>query len=196
MQQIHVSPPHRYLVRFHPKRMPHVFTDVLILGSGIAGLRAAMEIPPHLQQVVVTKDALIQSNSAYAQGGIAGVLDPVDDFASHAADTLSAGRGLCDQSIVDMVVHDAPERIGELIGWGAKFDTENGELALAQEGGHSHRRVAHALGDATGKEIMRAITVRARTLANAEFWEQTFIIDLLTDERGCRGAIVMLIKRT
>lgn len=189
MQTDAITPAHRYLVRFHPKRMPHVFTDVLILGSGIAGLRAAMEIPPHLNQVVVTKDALLQSNSSYAQGGIAGVLDPVDDFESHAADTLSAGRGLCDPAIVQKVVHDAPERIRELIDWGAQFDTENGELALAREGGHSHRRVAHALGDATGKEIMRAITLRARALTNAEFWEQTFIIDLLTHEGRCCGAV-------
>lgn len=190
MQKLPVTPAHRYLLRFHPKRIPHVFTDVLILGSGIAGLRAAMEIPSDLQQIIVTKDAILQSNSAYAQGGIAGVLDPVDDFASHAADTLSAGKGLCDPAVVEMVVRDAPERIRELIDWGALFDTENGELALAQEGGHSHRRVAHALGDATGKEIMRAISARARSLDNVAIWEQTVIIDLLTDESGCRGALV------
>jgi L-aspartate oxidase len=167
-----------------------VFTDVLVVGSGIAGLRAALEVIPPLQTIVVSKDVLSQSNSAYAQGGIAGVLDPVDDFSSHAADTIAAGKGLCDERIVEMVVREAPERIQELIEWGAVFDTENGELALTREGGHSHRRVAHALGDATGKEVMRALIARARALPNAEFWEQTFIIDLLTDEGSCRGAIV------
>lgn len=187
---LRISPTRRYLVRFHPKRIPHVFTDVLIIGGGVAGLRAAMEIDPRLQTIVVTKDVLAQSNSAYAQGGIAGVLDPVDEFANHIADTLSAGKGLCDEAIVEMVVREAPDRIMELIGWGAVFDTENGELALAQEGGHSHRRVAHALGDATGKEIMRALIARARSLANASYWEQTFIIDLLTHEGVCRGALV------
>ena len=134
-----------------------MFTDVLIVGSGIAGLRAALEVPPPLETIVVSKDVLSQSNSAYAQGGIAGAIDPVDDFASHAADTMAAGKGLCNELIVDMVVREAPERIQELIDWGAKFDFENGELALTQEGGHSHRRVVHALGDATGKEVMRAL---------------------------------------
>ena len=181
---------HRYLVRFHPRRVPHVFTDVLIIGAGIAGLRAAMELAPHQQAVVISKDQLAISNSAWAQGGIAGVLDPVDDFANHVADTLAAGKGLCDREIVDLVIHDAPERIQELIDWGAIFDMHNGELDLAQEGGHSHRRVAHALGDATGKEVMRALITRARSLENCDFWEQTFVIDLLTEEGRCRGALV------
>ena len=181
---------HRYLVRFHPRRVPHVFTDVLIIGAGIAGLRAAMELAPHQQAVVISKDQLAISNSAWAQGGIAGVLDPVDDFANHVADTLAAGKGLCDRDIVDLVIHDAPERIQELIDWGAIFDMHNGELDLAQEGGHSHRRVAHALGDATGKEVMRALITRARSLENCDFWEQTFVIDLLTEEGRCRGALV------
>ncbi len=190
MTSLSITPAHRYLVRFHPKRISHVFTDVLIVGSGIAGLRAALEINPPLQTIVVSKDVLSQSNSAYAQGGIAGVLDPVDDFSSHTADTIAAGKGLCDERIVEMVVREAPERIQELIEWGAIFDTENGELALTREGGHSHRRVAHALGDATGKEVMRALIARSRALPNAEFWERTFIVDLLTHEGSCRGAIV------
>ncbi|MBI3865803.1 MAG: L-aspartate oxidase [Planctomycetia bacterium] len=185
-----MTPAHRYQVRFHPKRISHVFTDVLIVGSGIAGLRAALEIPPELNVVVVSKDDLAQSNSAYAQGGIAGAMDPVDDTSNHAADTMAAGKGLCDEKIVEMVVREAPERIQELIEWGANFDTENGELALTQEGGHSHRRVVHALGDATGKEVMRALIARARGLPNAEFWERTFIIDLLTHDGRCCGAIV------
>ncbi len=190
MTRLTIVPAHRHLLRFHPKRISHVFTDVLIVGSGIAGLRAALEIPVSLQMIVVSKDVLAQSNSAYAQGGIAGVLDPVDDFSSHAADTIAAGKGLCDERIVEMVVREAPERIQELIEWGAVFDTENGELALTQEGGHSHRRVAHALQDATGKEVMRALIASARSLPNAEFWERTFIVDLLTHEGRCRGAIV------
>ncbi|MBS0266485.1 MAG: L-aspartate oxidase [Planctomycetes bacterium] len=190
MTRLTVTPDHRYLIRFHPKRISHVFTDVLIIGSGIAGLRAALEIPPAQSVIVVSKDVLAQSNSAYAQGGIAGAMDPVDDTSNHAADTMAAGKGLCDEKIVEMVVREAPARIQELVDWGARFDIENGELALTQEGGHSHRRVVHALGDATGKEIMRALIVRARELPNAEFWERTFIIDLLTDAGTCRGAIV------
>ncbi len=187
---LHLTIPRRYLVRFHPKRIPHVFTDVLIIGTGIAGLRAAMEIAPPLQAIVVSKDLLATSNSAWAQGGIAGVLDPVDEIANHLSDTLAAGKGLCDPDIVNMVVRDAPERIRELADWGTVFDTENGELALTKEGGHSHRRVAHALGDATGKEVMRALIARARTLPNIALWEKTFILDLLTDGGVCRGALM------
>lgn len=190
MTKLCVAPAHRYLVRFHPKRISHVFSDVLIIGSGIAGLRAALEVQPPLKTIVVSKDVLAQSNSAYAQGGIAGAMDPVDDTSSHAADTIAAGKGLCDGKIVEMVVGEAPARIRELIDWGANFDIEDGELALTQEGGHSHRRVVHALGDATGKEVMRALIERAISLPNADFWEQTFIIDLLTDGGECRGAIV------
>ncbi|MGQ0634206.1 MAG: L-aspartate oxidase [Planctomycetaceae bacterium] len=190
MRTLHLTPAHRYLVRFHPKRIAHVFTDVLIVGSGIAGLRSLLEVPQALNVVVISKDLLAQSNSAYAQGGIAGAIDPVDDFSSHAADTMAAGKGLCDPAIVEMVVQEAPARIRELIEWGARFDLENGELALTQEGGHSHRRIVHALGDATGKEVMRALIARARALSHAEFWEQTFIIDLLTHEGACRGAVV------
>jgi L-aspartate oxidase len=180
----------RYLVRFHPKRIPHAFTDVLIIGGGIAGLRAALEVEPHAEVLIVTKDLLAQSNSAYAQGGIAGVLDPLDDIANHFADTMSAGKGLCDAEIVDMVVREAPGRIQELVGLGTQFDLENGAIALTQEGGHSHRRIVHALGDATGKEVMRALIDRVRQLERAQIWEETFIIDLLTHAGVCRGALV------
>ncbi|HEV7224123.1 MAG TPA: FAD-binding protein, partial [Pirellulales bacterium] len=141
----------RYLAPFHPKRMPHHFTDVLIVGGGLAGLRAALAVDPRLRVLVVTKDSLLQSNSNYAQGGIAGVLDPEDRFENHVADTLKAGGDLCDREIVELVVREAPLRIRELMTWGAHFDEEEGELALGREGGHSHDRIVHALGDATGK---------------------------------------------
>lgn len=193
MQTLHIEPKRRYLVRFDPKRVPHSFADVLIIGGGIAGIRAALAVDPTLQVVLVTKDAVAQSNSAYAQGGIAGVMDPIDDFTHHAADTIAAGKGLCDEEIVEMVVHDAPERIRELVSLGAHLDTSDGELELTQEGGHSHRRIVHALGDATGKEVMRALIERIREkeqVGQAQIWEQTFIIDLLTHAGECRGAMV------
>lgn len=190
MATLQFSPRHRYLVRFDPKRIPHAFTDVLIVGGGIAGLRAALEIEAPLRATVVTKDSLNQSNSTYAQGGIAGVLDPLDDVASHAADTISAGIGMCDEAVVKMVVSEAAERIHELVNLGTQFDIENGKLALTQEGGHSHRRIAHALGDATGKEIMRAMIEKVRQSDRIQFWEETFTIDLLTHEGRCQGALV------
>jgi L-aspartate oxidase len=180
----------RYLVPFHPKRIPHHFADVLIIGSGLAGLRAAAAIDPKLSVLIVTKDSLRQSNSAYAQGGIASVTDPEDRFENHVEDTLVAGAGLCDERVVEMVVREAPRRIEELIAWGTRFDIEAGHLALGREGGHSHMRIVHANGDATGAEVMRAMTEHAQTLHNVQVWEDTFTLDLLTHDGACRGAIV------
>lgn len=180
----------RSLVRFDPKRIPHAFTDVLIIGGGIAGIRAALEVESQVEVTVVTKDVLQLSNSAWAQGGIAGVLDPLDDIANHFADTMSAGKGLCDPAIVEMVVGEAPEQIRQLIELGTHFDEENGQIALTKEGGHSHRRIVHALGDATGKEVMRALIERIQKSPTAQVWEETFTIDLLVHEGICRGALV------
>src|SRR3954469_21545847 len=180
----------RYLVPFHPKRIPHHFADVLIIGGGIAGLRAAMEVDPRLSLLVITKDTMEQSNSAYAQGGIASVIDPDDNFACHVEDTLIAGANLCDREVVEMVVSEAPQHIRELIEWGTNFDLEKGELMLGREGGHSHRRIVHALGDATGHEVMRAIIARARQAANLTLWDDTFTLDLLTDRGACVGALL------
>src|SRR3954465_15529852 len=180
----------RYLVAFHPKRIPHHFVDVLIIGGGIAGLRAAMQIDRRLSVVVITKDTMEQSNSAFAQGGIASVIDPADNFESHIDDTLIAGANLCDRDVVEMVVSEAPGHIQQLIEWGTNFDQEKGELLLGREGGHSHRRIVHAMGDATGFEIMRAIIQRVRRQHDAQLWTNTFTIDLLTHEGRCRGALV------
>jgi len=180
----------RYLVPFHPKKIPHHFVDVLVIGGGIAGLRATMAIDPQLSALVVTKDRLQESSSAYAQGGIAGVLDPEDRLENHVADTLAAGGQLCDPQIVEMVIREAPAHIRQLIEWGTVFDREEGELLLGREGGHSHNRIAHALGDATGQEIMRAMIERARQELGAQIWQNTFTIDLLTHAGECRGALV------
>jgi L-aspartate oxidase len=180
----------RYLVGFDPRDLPHHFTDVLVIGGGLAGLRAALGIREPSRVLVVTKDEVRESNSAYAQGGIAGVLDPEDCFDDHIADTLAAGKGLCDPEIVAMVVREAPARIHELIGWGTHFDERDGQVALTLEGGHSHARIVHALGDATGREVMRAVIQQARARKNVRIWQNSFTIDLLTHEGRCRGAIV------
>jgi L-aspartate oxidase len=180
----------RYLVPFHPKRVPHTFTDVLIVGGGLAGLRAAIAVDAKLSTLVVTKDNLRQSNSQYAQGGIASVMDPEDRFEDHIADTLKAGGDLCDREVVEMVVRESPERVRELIDWGTHFDLEEGEIALGREGGHSHDRIVHALGDATGKEVMRAVIEYVNTLPHLQTWQNTFTLDLLTYEGVCRGALV------
>ncbi|MFM8273508.1 MAG: L-aspartate oxidase, partial [Gemmata sp.] len=164
--------------------------DVLVIGAGIAGLRAALEVPPDLSVFVVTKDRVTESNSSYAQGGIAGVRAPEDTFENHVEDTLVSGDGLCDRALVDMVVREAPLQIEKLIEFGTKFDLENGQLALTREGGHSHRRIVHALGDSTGFEMMRATIAYARTRPNVHIWDDTFTIDLLTHDGACRGAVV------
>ena len=188
---MHIETP-RYVVPFHPKRVPHYFTDIVIIGGGLAGLRAAIEIDPSLSTVVVTKDEVRQSSSNYAQGGIAGVLDPKDDFQHHIADTHTAGGDLCDAEVVEMVVREAPDRIGELIEWGTRFDTadDSDELLLGREGGHSHHRIVHALGDATGKEIMRAVVDWTARFPNIQLWQRAFLLDFLVHDNQCRGALI------
>src|SRR5262249_7463930 len=177
--------PKRYLVRFGPKQTKHFFTDLLVIGGGIAGLRAALAVPPQLHVLVVTKDRVQQSNSAYAQGRIAAVGSPEDRFEDHIEDTLTAGAGLCDRAVVEMVVREAPRQIDDLIAFGAQFDPEPGI-----EGGHSYHRIVHALGDATGFEVMRAIIERTKRASNVTLWDRTFTLDLLTHQGACVGALV------
>jgi len=184
------TPVPRYLVPFHPKRVPHFFTDVLIVGGGLAGLRAALAVDPSLSAVVIAKDGIQQSNSAHAQGGIATVIDPVDRFENHVADTLEAGGSLCDRQVVERVIREGPRHIRELIDWGTQFDHVGNRLALGREGGHSHDRIVHALGDATGREVMRVVAGRIEQAAHVQVWEHTFTLDLLTCAGVCRGALV------
>src|SRR5207247_2329172 len=115
---------------------------------------------------------------------------PEDRFENHIEDTLTAGAGLCDRAVVEMVVREAPLQINDLVRWGTQFDLENGQLALTREGGHSHRRIVHALGDATGHEVMRAIIDRAGQTPNLTLSDNTLTIDLLPHGGACVGAPV------
>ncbi|MEN6405063.1 MAG: L-aspartate oxidase [Thermoguttaceae bacterium] len=180
----------RYLVAFHPKRMSHFFTDVLVIGGGLAGLRAALAVDPKLSVVAIAKQDIQESNSNYAQGGVAAVMDADDRIEDHVADTLQVGGALCDPEVVRRVVGEAPLRIQELLDWGTRFDHADDRLAMGREGGHGHSRIVHALGDATGREIMRVVIQRARQAPNVQLWENTFTLDLLTLEDACRGALV------
>ena len=181
----------RYLIPFDPKRISHFFTDVFVIGGGLAGLRSAIACDPGQSVLVVTKDEWKESNSNYAQGGIAGVMSPVDCFDDHVEDTMIAGGSLCNREIVQMVIKAGPAHIRELIEWGTEFDTEaDGDILLCKEGGHQHKRILHARGDATGAEIMRAVIERARSLPNIQMWQQTFTLDLLVHDGVCRGGLI------
>jgi L-aspartate oxidase len=161
-----------------------------VLGGGLAGLRASLAVESSRSVLVINKDNLDESSSQWAQGGIASVIDPADRFDNHIADTIAAGGDLCNPGVVDSIVREAPARIAELIQWGTKFDKRDGELELGKEGGHSHHRIVHALGDATGREVMRAVIQRAKNAKNIDVWPDTFTIDLVTHRGVCRGAIV------
>jgi len=180
--------PRRYLVSFDTHHLPHLFTDVLVIGSGVAGLRAAIEAAQVGSVLLVGKGGLDDSNSWEAQGGVAAVMSPEDDIENHVADTLRTGQGLSDEAVVRMVVSEGPEEIRRLIDWGAEFDRTDGELALTKEGGHSHPRIVHARGDATGAELVRTLVRVVRRNPLIQVLEHTFVIDLLTTDDTCVGA--------
>ncbi|MGC2237507.1 MAG: L-aspartate oxidase [Pyrinomonadaceae bacterium] len=138
-------------------------TDFIVIGSGVAGLRASIELAKSGARVtVLTKDKASESNTEYAQGGVAVVLSDDDNAELHEEDTLIAGAGLCDTEAVETLVTDGTRYIKQLIDWGIEFDREGGKLAFTQEAAHSRRRILHAHGDSTGKEIVRALIARAR----------------------------------
>src|SRR5438552_2212088 len=174
-----------------------VESDFLVLGSGIAGLTCAVECARAGRVVLVTKDRLPESNSRYAQGGIASVWSPEDSFESHIADTLAAGDGLCHRDTVEVVVREGPDRVRDLIALGTNFDLrgdpDDHEYDLGREGGHSKRRILHAT-DATGREVIRALGEAVRATPNISIRENHLAVDLLL-ERGerpvCWGAYVL-----
>jgi len=177
-------------------------TDVLIIGSGIAGLFAAIKISEYADVVIVTKKNKAESNTNYAQGGIASVIDKNDSFEKHINDTLISGAGLCNLNTVEIMVKEGPERIHELLELGTEFTEKNGKLDLVREGGHSMPRIVHAK-DLTGKEIERALIEKVSEHKNIKIIENTLAIDLITehnvhqlkneplDNRNCWGAYVL-----
>jgi L-aspartate oxidase len=178
----------RYLAELDTQALGHLFTDCLIIGGGVAGLRAALELAPQHKVIVLAKEGLSDSNTYHAQGGIAVVLDPGDSFEDHVRDTLTTGSGLSDRDVVDFVVRHGPEQIRQLQQWSLPFDKENGRLAMGREGGHSAARVVHALGHATGKAVASTLLDEARRRKRLKIFDHCFAIDLLTEGNVCHGA--------
>ncbi len=186
--------------------MDHQY-DFLVIGSGLAGLTYALKVAEHGKVAVITKASLSDTNTSYAQGGIAAVSSEVDNFEKHINDTLVAGDGLCSRKVVEMVVRDGPAQIQQLLKWGADFDREtSGEFNLAREGGHSEFRIFHHK-DNTGFEIQRVLSAVVKSHPNIKIFENFFAIEIITQHHmgklvkryspdiQCYGAYALDLKR-
>src|ERR1035437_3007946 len=154
--------------------------DFLVMGAGVAGLRAAVELACHGDVLVVTNESLSESNTHYAQGGIAVAMEGDEDVALHLQDTISAGDGIVYRPAAEALVSEGPIRVAELIEWGTNFDREAGELLRTREGAHSLPRILHSSGDATGAEISRSLVAFARAQKRIRFAEWIMVTGLVT----------------
>jgi len=171
----------RYLIPFRSSLLPQIFTDTLVIGGGVAGARAAVEAARHGEVIVLAKGELSASNTAWAQGGIAGVMEEGDTPEAHLGDTLVAGAGLCDEDAVRLIVENGGAALRELMAWGASFDAgADGRPAAGLEGGHSAARIYHSGGDATGAEIQRCVSAMMRATPEIRVFERCFALDLMT----------------
>lgn len=167
-----------------------VKTDFLVIGSGIAGLNFALKVARYGAVTIVTKKEIVESNTNLAQGGIAAVMGGDDTFESHVEDTLRVGCGLSNRKAVDILVRKAPLEIQSLVSWGVEFDWRGGGFDLSKEGGHSRNRILHA-GDATGREVERALVKKVRENANIRVMENCFVGDLIVEGTRCYGAALL-----
>lgn len=181
----------RYLSNFDLGRLPQVFCDVLVVGTGIAGLYTALKARESGRVIVLTKRKLEESNTEYAQGGIAAAIGTEDSPRAHFLDTIEAGAGLCEEEAVRVLVEEGPDCVHELIAIGTQFDKdEAGEYALTREGAHSQRRILHARGDATGDEIRRALQHKVYA-EGIIVYENQYIVDVLTQNGRCIGVLAL-----
>ena len=168
------------------KRLP-AEADFVVIGAGIAGLRAAIELAQAGRVLVLAKKEVTDSNTQYAQGGIAAALSDEDEVSLHLQDTLVAGDDLCNQEAVKILVEEGPSRIEELIAWGTQFDRNRTRLVFGREGAHSRNRILHAQGDSTGREILRALFAKAKTLKSISVLEFEFSTGLQVDAGRVTG---------
>ena len=170
---------------------PRMNPEFLVIGAGVAGLRAAIELAQAGPVLVIAKDSLQESSSEYAQGGIAAALSDDDEVTLHEQDTIAAGDGLCNPAAVRVLVEEALPAIEQLIEWGAEFDRDGTKLAFAREGAHSRSRVLHAHGDSTGAEIVRTLYHKAASIPNVQFRSFAAVTDLLlADDGSVCGTVV------
>jgi L-aspartate oxidase len=165
--------------------------DFLVIGAGVAGLRAAIELAQAGQVLVLAKSELTESATQYAQGGIAVALSDEDQIRLHLEDTIAAGDGLVNQAAARVLVEEGPERIQELIAWGTEFDREGTRLTFTREGAHSRSRILHAHGDSTGREIGRALYAKASRLKAIQFSEFEFSAELIVEDGRAAGAALL-----
>ncbi len=166
-------------------------TDFIVVGAGVAGLRAAIELAEAGRVLVLAKRELTESATQYAQGGIAAALSDEDEIGLHLQDTLNAGDGLCYPAAAKVLVEEGPERIDELIAWGTEFDRAGTKLAFTREGAHSRSRVLHAHGDSTGREIGRALYLKAKALPQVTIREFEFTTELVVEGGRVRGILAL-----
>ncbi len=179
----------RHLVPFDLRKLRVQETDVVVVGSGLAALRAAIEAGDSARVLVVTKREAMESNSRYAQGGIAAAIHEQDTLESHIADTLATGHGIADERVVRTVITEGADAVREVISWGARFDRVGRSLSFALEGGHSRARVLHR-GDETGLELERTLLATARSRRRISFLENAFAVDVLTRDGEAAGVLV------
>jgi len=178
----------RYLTDFDSSRMGHIVADVLVVGSGVAGARAALAAAAHGSVVLLCKSSFTESNTNYAQGGIAVAIEDGDTPQEHYDDTMRVGSGLSRAAAVRRLVEDGPQRVRELIGWGMALDHCGEALELGREGGHGTSRVVHSDGDQTGRELVRVLAQRVRENDRIRVFEGCFLLDLLGFGEACAGA--------
>lgn len=180
----------RYIINFSTREMENVDCQYIVIGSGIAGLFTAIKASAFARVTVLTKKGLADSNTEQAQGGIAAAVGEADSPLLHFEDTLTAGAGLCEEEAVRILVNEGPDRVKELLEWGAAFDRSGGTLSLTREGAHRRRRILHA-GDNTGGEIHRTLARKVKEIDRIEVLENHMVVDLLTEGKRCRGLIAV-----